>query len=93
MTQATPLLGKIYLSAHISVYMYARLVKTTLRFAAGVRRKSARICGSAAVLVFSATAGPDLRGGGRGPGPQAPHQQGALHQTLHILFLVQLTLI
>ena len=37
--------------------------------------------------------GPDLRGGGRGPGPQAPHQQGAPHQTLHILLLVQSTLI
>jgi len=36
-------------------------------------------------------AGPDLRGGGRGPGHQAPHQQRAPHQTLHILFLVQST--
>jgi len=32
--------------------------------------------------------GPDLTGeGGRGPGPQASHQQGASHQTLHIFFV------
>jgi len=31
--------------------------------------------------------GPDLRGG-RGPGPQASHQQRASHQTRHILFVV-----
>ena len=31
--------------------------------------------------------GPDKGGGGRGPGPQASHQQRASHQTVHILFL------
>jgi len=31
--------------------------------------------------------GPDLRGGPRGPGPQAPHQQRAPHQTLHIILV------
>ena len=33
--------------------------------------------------------GPDLRG--RGPGPQASHQQRASHQTRHILFVVHAT--
>jgi len=27
-----------------------------------------------------------FKGGPRGPGPQASHQQGASHQTLHIFF-------
>ena len=31
--------------------------------------------------------GPDLRGGGREPRPQASHQQGASLQTLHIFFI------
>jgi len=31
-------------------------------------------------------AGPDLRGGARGPGPQASHQKGASHQTVQFLF-------
>jgi len=33
--------------------------------------------------------GPDLEGGGRGPGHQASHHRGASHQTAHILFLAK----